>query len=74
MCALCIYDFFDFCGRNMRCSRGELRRRSLLSGRLLATKKKMAQEVSNKPQDRLAELGDDDRSRRDCKTKVESSV
>ena len=52
MCALCIYDFFDFCGRNMRCSRGELRRRSLLSGRLLA-KKKMAQEVSNKPQDRL---------------------
>ena len=72
MCALCIYDFFDFCGRNMRCSRGELRR-SLLSGRPLA-KKKMAQEVSNKPQDRLAELGDDDRSRRDCRTKVESSV
>ena len=57
----------------MRCSRGELRRRSLLSGRLLA-KKKMAQEVSNKPQDRLAELGDDDRGRRDCRTKVESSV
>lgn len=71
MCALCIYDFFDFCGRNMRCSRGELRR--CLSGRPLA-KKKMAQEVSNKPQDRLAELGDDDRSRRDCRTKVESSV
>ena len=57
----------------MRCSRGELRWRSLLSGRLLA-KEKMAQEVSNKPQDRLAELGDDDRSRRDCRTKVESSV
>ena len=73
MYALCIYDFFDFCGRNMRCSRGELRWRSLLSGRLLA-KEKMAQEVSNKPQDRLAELGDDDRSRRDCRTKVESSV
>ena len=43
ICVLCVYDFSDFCGRNMRCSSGasgELRRCFVaFSGRPLAAKK-----------------------------------